>query len=451
MNRARVLELLRRHGWNATSFQVLEPTFRYWSDAEDDACVAYFETAGAWVAAGAPIASEERLPAVALGFVNAAKGARRRACFFAVEKRFLAIPGFDTLLIGEQPVWAPNAWEQVLRAKRGLREQIRRARAKGVRVRRVSVAEIEDRHSSAHRGIEALVDAWLRAKPMAPMGFLVDVEPFAHAAERRYFVAQLGEAQVGVLVAVPVYTRGGWLFEDLLRDRRAPNGTTELLVDAAMRCAAAEKSTYVTLGLAPLIGDIAPWLRRARELGAALYDFRGLHAFRARLGPTSWEPIYLAYPAGEVATRALVDVLAAFAHGSFARFGRDTLLRGPAVVVRVLAIALLPWTGVLAMADASQWFPAPWVKPAWIGFDLALCAGLFALARKWRRRLALAITCAIVADAIVTTIETLTFDVRRARGVPEWTILAIACLAPMFAAVVMIGALGHRRTERRPS
>ena len=34
--RRRVLAVLRRHGWNATSFQVLEPGFRYWF-ADDDA------------------------------------------------------------------------------------------------------------------------------------------------------------------------------------------------------------------------------------------------------------------------------------------------------------------------------------------------------------------------------------------------------------------------------
>ena len=41
--RARALALLRRHGWNATSFQILEPGFNYWFDG-DDACVAYIDT-----------------------------------------------------------------------------------------------------------------------------------------------------------------------------------------------------------------------------------------------------------------------------------------------------------------------------------------------------------------------------------------------------------------------
>jgi len=32
----RVLSLVRRHGWNATSFQVLQPGFRYFFDGHGD-------------------------------------------------------------------------------------------------------------------------------------------------------------------------------------------------------------------------------------------------------------------------------------------------------------------------------------------------------------------------------------------------------------------------------
>ena len=54
--RARALQLLKRYGWNATSFQVLEPGVCYWFDPAREACVAYVDTGRAWVVAGAPIA-----------------------------------------------------------------------------------------------------------------------------------------------------------------------------------------------------------------------------------------------------------------------------------------------------------------------------------------------------------------------------------------------------------
>jgi phosphatidylglycerol lysyltransferase len=280
---------------------------------------------------------------------------------------------------------------------------------------------------------------------MAPMGFLVDVQPFDFASERRYFVAEREGAVVGFLAAVPIYARRGWLLEDFLRDPRAPNGTAELLIDAAMRALADEGSRYVTLGLAPLSGPVSGWLRAARRLSSPLYDFAGLRAFKAKLRPHRWEPVYLAYPSGASSHVALVDALAAFARGSFLRFGGATLLRGPALVVRVLAALLVPWTALLATGD-PRWFPAPWVQWAWVGFDLALVTALFALTWRWVHALGVVVAAAISADALVTLAQVALWDAPRVHGL-GWIVAAIALTGPALAAVVLWGAVGHRARE----
>src|SRR5690606_16762398 len=95
---------------------------------------------------------------------------------------------------------------------------------------------------------------------------------------------------------------------------------------------------HVTFGLAPLAGDVGPWLRAARRWGRLMYDFDGLRAFKAKFTPSAWEPIYLAHPRGRSAALAVVDALAAFARGGLLRFGIQTLLRGPAIVMRLLAV-----------------------------------------------------------------------------------------------------------------
>jgi phosphatidylglycerol lysyltransferase len=188
---------------------------------------------------------------------------------------------------------------------------------------------------------------------MPAMTFLVDVQLFDFAEERRYFVAERDDEIVGFLRLVLVFARAGWLFEDLLRDRAAPNGTNELLVDAATRAIASEGSSYATLGLAPLAGPVPSWLSRARRWTAALYDFDGVRAFKAKLAPDAWDPILLAHAPGASSSLALYDVLAAFAGGTFVGFGVRTLLRGPTVVVRALAVLLVPWTVVLACSGPA--------------------------------------------------------------------------------------------------
>ncbi len=436
----RVLALLRRHGWNATSFQTLEAGFRYWFDG-DDAAVAYVATGGAWVVAGSPICAMSRLAEVSARFTAAALAAGKRVAFFAAEKRLVEAAALDGFYVGEQPVWDATRWADTVAVTRSLREQLRRAHNKGVVVRRVDAGEL-DAGAPLRVAIEALIERWRHDKPMAPMGFLVDVQPFDFAAERRYFVAEREGAVVGFLAAVPIFARRGWLLEDFLRDPRAPNGTAESLIDAAMRALAGEGSRYVTLGLAPLSGPVTGWLRAARRLSSPLYDFAGLRAFKAKLKPHAWEPIYLAHPRGSSSHVALVDALAAFARGSFLRFGGATLLRGPALVVRVLAALLVPWTALLAVADA-RWFPAPWMQAGWVAFDVSLVAALFALTWRWRHWLGVVVAAAVSADAVLTPAQVALWDLPRVHGL-DWIVVAISLAGPALAAVVLWGAVGHR-------
>ncbi|WP_257453615.1 DUF2156 domain-containing protein [Archangium lipolyticum] len=442
----RMLTLLKRHGWNATSFQVLEPGYSYWFDGED-ACVAYVDTGKAWVVAGAPIASEERLAEVAERFEAHAAASGRRLCFFATEQRMLAAAPLKGLSIGEQPVWDPRRWEEGVHESRSLREQLRRARAKGVRIREVAPAELKDPGHPTRAGVDRLMERWLRSRRMAPMGFLVQLSPYAWAEERRSFVAERDGEVVAFLSAVPVYARNGWFVQHLLRDRHAPNGTAELLVDAVMRAAAAEGRNYLTLGLAPLAGEVAGWLRAARAVGTPLYDFEGLRAFKARLRPHAWDRIHLAWPARHSTPWPVYDALTAFARGSLARFGVATLLLRPLLLVWLLAVLLVPWTVLLALPVNAPRFPSPLVQWGWVLFDVGLTVALFSLVRRWRAWLATLLASVITGDACLTLLEALLYNVPRAQGPGDWLVMFVAVLAPALAAVLLFWARRHPTLE----
>jgi len=436
----RALGLLRRHGWNATSFQILEPGFLYWFDGAppDDACVAYIDTGQSWVAAAAPVAAPPAVSAVAQRFVAAAAAQRRRACFFGTEDWFAAATPFRAMRIGEQPVWDQRGWDRTVAGAASLRAQIRRARTKGVQVRRFDPRLLAQADGQPRRDVEQLIARWQPAHPMPPMGFLVQMHLDSAIDERRLFAGYQGEQLVGFVSMVPVYARRGWFIEDLLRLPDAPNGTAELLVDAAMRAAADEPSEYVTLGLAPLAGPLGPWLRLARRTGLPLYDFRGIHSFKAKLRPQSWSPIYISYPAGQTGIATVIDALAAFSRGGLLRFGTRTLLRRPGVLIQALALVLVPWTALIACADAHRWFPSPAVKWAWVGFDAALAPALSSLARRWRRGLDTLLAGLVTADAALTAIQLATWNLRHGpRGALTWIVGAISVMAPSLAAALL--------------
>ena len=364
-------------------------------------------------------------------------------CCFATELRFRDGVAWSAMRVGDQPSWAPADWTGVLRDSRSLREQLRRARAKGVKVRSLDPGELAP-GKPIRAELDGLIAQWLASRQIAPMGFLVHVDPFGFAAERRYFVAQRDGKLVGFLSAIPIYARPGWFFEDFLRDPSAPNGTVELLIDAGMRAAAAENIPYVTLGLVPLSGEISPWLRAARRWGKALYDFDGLRAFKAKLKPRAWDPIYLSYPSGRSGFVAMFDTLSAFSRGGLLRFGVETLLRGPAIVMRVLAVLLLVWTGLLALPGAARWFPSPAWQWGWVGFDVVLAGSLLALSYRWRAGLADLIATAVTADAVLTLGQAIVFDLPRRRDWLDIAVAAIAVCAPTVAAILLWNARVHR-------
>ena len=434
---ASLLELVKRFGCDAMSFLAFESSMRHWvetSSGSPDAVVSFADTGGAWVAVGAPFAEPSRIPDVARAFAPCPREKGRRACFFATGS--CAIEGFSRLLLGEQPVWDPGKWPDSVAAHRRLREQIRRPRAKGVVVRRVEPRELE-LCRPLRAQIDALAREWLGSRRMMPMGFLVALEPFHLPEEHRYFVAMQGDRVVAFLSAVPVYARRGWLIEDVLRGRRAPNGTTEALIDAMM-CDVAD-SEFVTLGLAPLSGAIAPWLRVVRFASTPLFDFAGLRAFRQRLRPLRWESVWLLYPRSEWAAVHVMDSLRAFAGGSVLRFALRSVVRGPRGASWALAVPLVPWTLLLAglvlagRADVVGFSST--ALTAWVVFDALLSVLLVLTSLRPRRERVFASAAAAIVDAGISAPHLVVGGLGRTVG--AITLRGLAAFAPCVGAAVL--------------
>lgn len=322
--RQRALELIKRYGRCTVSFQGLGDAFQFWFDG--DAVVAYVDTGDAWVSAGGPIAEASRLCEVATQFAAVAHEAGRRACFFAAEHS-LVDAGLDAMQIGEQPVWQTGEWPVVLAETPSLRYQVRRAMNKGVVLRQASR---EDTRSAAlDATLGDVIARWQAIHKMPPMQFLVDLDVRTVTTDRHLLLAERAGEIIAFASAVPVYARQRLFVEDLVRMPSACNGTSELLIDGMMTIAASLGLPELTLGLAPLAGNVSPWLKLGRRLGKPFYDFEGLRAFKAKLRPHSWEPVYLCVVHGDSKLSALYDSLAAFAGGDLVGFATRALRPGP--------------------------------------------------------------------------------------------------------------------------
>lgn len=311
-----------RHGYHATAMQTGADEFEFF--VRPEGAVAYVDTGSAWVVAGAPFTDEASLPALTEAVVAEARARARRICFFGVEPRFLESMRMRAIQVAEQPEWDPRSWAALLVAQKKLREQLRRARKKGVRVRELAGAELVREPELLGRLRRVRAD-WLATRKMAPMGFLAGVPDVDADARRTWLVAERDGSVVAVASLLPVPARAGTLVEHVFREDDAPNGTLEVLLDAAMHSALRDRGEWLTLGMVALAGAVPLLLRLARALGSVFYSFEGIRRTRARLHPERWTPLYLAFPEGQNVLLTFLDLLRAFARGSLIAFGLRTL------------------------------------------------------------------------------------------------------------------------------
>ncbi len=324
-------------------YQILNPGIRHWFSAGGDAVVGYVRANRVRVVAGAPVCAAERLAAVAAEFAADTHRAGERLCYFGAEERLhdlLAERGpASALLLGAQPVWDPRRWRAILAGKGSLRAQLARARNKGVTVR-ASRQETAAERDALRR---CLAD-WLGRRGLPPMHFLVECDILPLLLDRRLFVAERAGEVIGFLVASPIPRRDGWLIEQIIRGRRAPNGTNELLLDTAINALAEEGARYVTLGLSPLSRavpqqPVPPWSVRlllawVRVHGRRFYNFAGLEAFKRKFNPEHWEPVYAITDRRRISLGTLYAIAGAFGGTSPVLFIGRSLLRSVAQEVR---------------------------------------------------------------------------------------------------------------------
>ncbi|CAN5465335.1 hypothetical protein BH10ACI3_BH10ACI3_09050 [soil metagenome] len=341
---AHARELVLAHGWNSTSFQIVNPGISRWFSADNEAVVGFVSAGGVRVVVGAPVCDASVLSNVIAEYEADAKQAGEQVCYFAAETRlesvFAGADDHSKFLLGSQPVWQPANWAELVSTCRSVRSQVNRARNK-----RVTVSEWSVEKAHEHPKLIVCLRNWLDSKGLPPLHFMVESDTLSRLHDRRIFVAEQNGDVSGFVVLSPIATRNGWLFEQFPHAPDAPNGTVELMIDTAMRTLAADGAKYVTLGLSPLStrASVTPfdnpvWLRFLlgwlRTHGRRFYNFDGLDAFKSKLRPERWEPVFAVSNEPRVSFRTLYAITEAFSGSATTRMVIGGLKRAAATEAR---------------------------------------------------------------------------------------------------------------------
>ncbi len=333
----RARELVLKFGWNSTCFQIVNPGIEYWFGEDGESVVGYVASGHSRVVAGAPVCRNEMLPQVIEAFERDAARSNLAVCYFGAEARLETALRNSTdhsrVLLGAQPVWDPSHWIDIVGRYPSLRAQLSRARNKGVLIKEWPATEA---HGNAR--LKECLRLWLDSKGLPPLHFVIEPDTLERLENRRIFVAEKGSDVVAFLVLSPIPQRNGWLTEQFPHHPGAPNGTVELMMDAAIRTLAHDGFEYVTLGLSPLSkrSKIEPfdnplWLKIMlawmRKHGQRFYNFDGLDAFKSKLRPERWEPVFAISNEPAFSARTLYSIALAFTENAPVRVLAKGLVR----------------------------------------------------------------------------------------------------------------------------
>lgn len=300
IQRARALVL--RYGWNATAYQILNPGISHWFSAAGDAVIGFVQHCGIRIVAGAPVCAKARLLEIITEFEQASAIANYRVCYFCAESRLETelrnSARHSKVLLGAQPTWRPLQWPAIFHRHASLKAQLKRACNKDV-----TVTEWPVERASRDPALLGCLREWMATRSFPTLHFLVEPMTLESLYDRRVFVAERDGEVIGFVVASPAPLRNGWLIEQIIRGSKAVNGTSELMIDAAVRAMAESGCEFMTFGLSPLSRRASThpmtdplWARLmlgwVRAHGRRFYNFDGLDAFKAKFQPEKWEPIF---------------------------------------------------------------------------------------------------------------------------------------------------------------
>jgi lysylphosphatidylglycerol synthetase-like protein (DUF2156 family) len=321
----RLLELVRRYGYESQSFLSLYGGMKVWFADEPEAAVVYRQVGRVAVVVAAPLAARDHLVAATRRFLAYCDEQDLDCLMLPVGPEFAEAArscGMALLGVGESGYFKLPEWKPAGDRGKKVRSGVNQARKAGVRVERYDPSQDPDERT--RNEIESLCQSWIDTREVDALGWLLELDPFKLCERKRYFLARNAAGGLeGMLACSPIYARRGWYLEDLIRRPDAERGVSELLVFEAINQLAAEGAELATLGASPLAGvktadltGLFEQLARAMTLIYehldAFYHFKALHRFKSKFAPSFVEPEYAAVYPPRIRLRMIYAVIGAF-------------------------------------------------------------------------------------------------------------------------------------------
>jgi phosphatidylglycerol lysyltransferase len=305
---AKVRSLLKVGGGDSLAFMASWPGNFYWFDPESELAIAYRLVGRIAITLGAPFGALDPKSATVGRFSRFCDEKGWVPVFYSVDASLgdvFAAMGWHTMVVAEETVVRPAAWQTTGKKWQDVRSSINRAERAGITavwtayasLRRVTAAQLAD-----------ISEQWIADKDLPEMGFTLGGLDELRDPEVRLMLAVDEDGRVQAVTSwLPSYRDGrvvGWTLDFMRRQPESINGVMEFLVAEAALMMQADGIEFMSLSAAPLAhmsgssGDTSTIDRILALLSSALepvYGFRSLLTFKNKFQPEH-RPLLMAYP-----------------------------------------------------------------------------------------------------------------------------------------------------------
>ncbi len=317
---ARAEQVIRRQD-NADSLLALTGDKRFLFSESGNALVMFGRQRRSWISLFDPIGPEQEQTELVWRFVELAREAGGRACFYQVRSQSLPMyldAGLRLFKLGEYAHVPLADFSLEGKQRSGLRYSAKRSAREGAELDVVPMEGVP----AILEELRAVSDAWLAEHRAAEKRFSVGAFMDNYVLRQPVAVVRHGGRIVAFATLLTTDTKAEVSIDLMRHLPEMPYGTMDFLFAELMLHFRELGFQRFGLGMAPLSGmakhPLAPfWHRGGRLLfahGENFYNFRGLRAFKEKFDP-QWEARYLASPGGVAPLLLLADIAALISGG----------------------------------------------------------------------------------------------------------------------------------------
>ena len=314
------MQWVRNYG-HAVSTALFEPGCQHFTVRGVDGAIAYRTGFGCAVAIGDPVCAPEDRITLGRAFQASAHKKGLATAFAVTSEPFalgMAEHGAAALGFGKELILDPSRDPSKGSKGRELRKKLTHAQKSGLRGGEYTPQSFASRAVEAE--LERVANSWVGNR-RGPQIFLTGVRMFEAPSITRFFHVRHEDKYVGVLTAMRIEWRKGYLLNHILVTPDAPDGTSELLITHALATLGKEGCTYATVGPAPdhelgTVKNLSGWSEKfARKVFAKCGEAFKLDArtrYRRKFQVASEEPSYLVFDPPSIGPRQIGGILKAF-------------------------------------------------------------------------------------------------------------------------------------------